>query len=220
MLHKTTLLASGMLAALMLTSASSYADSYYTPAHRDYDQRQSQNRGSFKKAAKRACKSEIRNQIQSDRHHVQEINFDRDAFYIRDVHNGKTKVSGQGQLLTGKHRRVNFDFKCMYNNYNDRITRASYHQTSDDRNKPDYTKEMGQACNREIFRHVLQNHGSASNIKINDRDLRQWRESRAETGMSGHGRFVGGRGKTRRFEFSCIYNHRQGYTRNVWVAVH
>lgn len=224
MLHKTTLLASGMLATLILTSTSSYADSYSTQAqsHRDYYQGEvwDGNRGTLKKAARRACKSEIRNQIQADRRHVQEINFNRDTFDIRDMHNGKTKISGQGQLLTGKHRWLSFDFKCVYNNYSDRIARASYQQKSGDWNKPDNSREMRQACNREIYRHILRNHGSATNIKINDRDLRQWRESRAETGMSGHGRFTGGRGRTRHFEFSCIYNHRQDYTRNAWVTVH
>ena len=219
MLHKTTLLASGLLATLMLTAASSYADSYYAPAQRDYYQGQTLDRGPLRKAAKRACKSEIRNQIQSDRRHVQEIKFNRDSFDIRDGHNEKTRVSGRGQLLTGKHRRVDFDFKCTYNSYNDRITRASYSKKSDDWNKPDYSREMPQACKREIQRHILRNHGSATHIKINNRDLRQWRESRAETGFSGHGRFTGGRGRARHFEFSCIYNHRQDYTRNAWVAV-
>jgi hypothetical protein len=228
MLHKTTLLASGALTALMFTPAASYAEAYYkyTPSSPGYSQdRVRGERGerwesdSSRKAAKRACKGEIRDQIWSDKRHVEKVKFNGGSFDTRNVSNGKTKVSGQGQLLTGNNRWVNFNFNCMYDSYSNRILRASYRKTSDNRNQPDFNRETRQACSREIFRHILQNHGSAKHIEFNDQNLRRWRESRAETGLSGRGRFEGGRGRTRHFEFSCIYNHRQGYTRNAWVTV-
>ena len=164
MLHKTAFLASGLLATMMLTPASSYADNYYsTPANRDYAPYQSEvpDKISYDKAAKRACRREIRDQIHSDRHNVQDINFDRDSFDVREAYNGKTRVRGQGKLLTGKRRWLNFDFKCTYNSYNDRVTKASYRWTSGDQSRPAYDRAMPQACKREIYRHILRNHGSA-----------------------------------------------------------
>ncbi len=215
MSRKTTLLASGMLAALMLVSAVSYADSYYTPHRPGYGQGQDSSR----KAAKQTCKREIRDQIRSDRRNVQKIKFDGDTFDIRNVSRREIKVDGEGQLLTGRHRWVNFDFHCVYNRRNDEITRASYNKTSNNWSQPDYNQEAKRACKREIDRHILDNHSSASYIKFDDRGLKRWHESKAEVGLSGQGRFEGGRGRTRHFEFSCIYNHRQGYTRNAWVNV-
>jgi ADP-ribose pyrophosphatase YjhB (NUDIX family) len=211
MFHASPFLAGVALAALMLTSTMSYADQYYTYPNRDYTTR---------KAIKQACKREIREQIRADKRHVEKIRFSSDSFDMRNLSNGRTRTRGQGQLLTGRGYWVDFDFKCVYDNYTSRVIRASYHKTSDKDERPDYDRDTRQACSREINRKVLRNHGSATHIRFDDRSLRGWRESRAETGLSGHGRFVGGRGKARHFEFSCIYNHRQGYTRNVWVSVH
>lgn len=221
MSHKITLLASGMLAAMMLASSAAYADKYYTSPSSSYPAYgQDWRQGSINKAARHACRREIRNQIHSDRRHVQDIKFDKSSLDTREASHGKTKVKGHGRLLTGKQRWVEFDFKCKYDSYNNRLVRASYSKTSQDRHQAGFDQEMRQACNKEIFNHILRNHGSASHITIDDRNLRRWRESGAETGWSGEGRFLGGRGRTRHFEFSCIYNHRQRYTRNTWVTVH
>lgn len=197
----------------MLTSAASHADRYYTSASHDY------GHGSIRKTAKQSCRREIREQIRSDRRNVQKIKFNGDSMDIQSMSRRGLKVNGQGQLLTGRNRWINFDFHCVYNRHNNEITRASYHKTSNNWSQPDDNQEAKRACKREIDQRILDNHKSASYIKFDDWNLKRWHESGAEVGLSGQGRFEGGRGRTRHFEFSCIYNHRQGYTRNAWVNV-
>ena len=180
----------------------------------------SDERPDYHREVKQACKHEIRDQIRADRRHVQKIKFDADNFDVRKLSNGNTRIRGRGQLLTGRNHWLEFDFKCVYDNYANRLIRASYEKTSGQDKQPDYDRDTRQACHREISRKILRNHGSATHISFDDRSLRSRRESRAETRLSGHGHFTGGRGKTRYFEFSCIYNHRQGYTRDTWVDVY
>jgi hypothetical protein len=212
-LQKTALLTSGILTGLMLTSAASHADSYYTPSSKDY------GRDSIGKTAKQSCKSEIRDQIRSDRRNVQKVKFNGNTIETLNTSRREITVNGQGHLLTGRNHWVKFDFHCIYNHHNDRVTRASYLKTSNNWNQPDDNQETRQACKREIDNRILDNHGSASHIKFDDGGLRRWQESVAEVGLSGHGRFIGGKGRNRHFEFSCLYNHRQGYMRNAWVSV-
>ena len=85
--------------------------------------------------------------------------------------------------------------------------------------KPDYGSEGYHACERETERKIRRKHESARHIRWDERSVRQWRESSNKTGYRGWGDFVGGKGRGRRYEFECIYNHKKHRVNSAWVNV-
>ncbi len=85
--------------------------------------------------------------------------------------------------------------------------------------RPDYGSEGYHACERETERKILRKHESARHIRWDERSVRQWRESSNKTGYRGWGDFVGGKGRGRRYEFQCIYNHKKHRVNSAWVDV-
>ena len=185
--------------------------SYYPPAS-----------GGDDKSIKRACKEQIREKIKSDRRDIRKVEFTRGSNRIQRESHARSSMTGRGRFLNRKQRWKEFDFNCIYNHNRDRVVSATYRkQSNDDQdwNKPESGHDGRRACKRKTDKKILKKHESASRIRWNERSIRQWRESGAETGYRGTGQFVGGRGRTRHYEFQCIYNHRKSEVNSARVDI-
>lgn len=207
---------SALLFGIVVLLSTAHGSSYYPP---------SSGSGGYNRAIKHACKDQVRERIWSDHRYIQKVEFTNDSFRIRRESNAKSRVVGKGRFLNRKQRWKTFDFNCVYSHPQDRITSATYKKISNDWsggqdwNRPDYDYDGRRACRHEIDRKILRNHESASQIHWNERSVRQWQKSSSETAYRGTGQFIGGRGRTRYFEFQCVYNHRRDDVNNAWINV-
>jgi hypothetical protein len=203
-----TIIVTGALAGTFLVSSAINARSYY-----DTD------RGN-RSEAKYACKDEIRERIWGDHRYIKKVEFTRGSFDFWQESYAKTGVRGKGRFLNRKDRWRHFNFTCIYSQDQDRVVSASYRKISNDWNNPDFDNNDGRhACRQEIDRKILRKHEAAHRIHWNDRTVRRRHEGNNRISYSGSGQFVGGKGRTRPFDFSCIYDQRRDDVINAWVDV-
>ncbi len=208
-------LLTGFLFGTLIGFSTVQASSYYAPGY-----------GNQNKDVKHACKERIRENVWSDHQYIQKVRFTRGSFDVWKDSQAKSVMKGKGEFLNRNGRWKTFDFKCVYSHRQDRVVSSSYRKISNDWNggqdwnKPGHGNNNGrQACKHEIDRKVLRQHESASRIRWNDRSVKKWSKPRGEIGFQGKGQFVGGRNRTRYFEFQCSYNPRYDDVTSSWVNV-
>ena len=177
------------------------------------------------KAAKHACKDRIREKIWSDHSNARKVEFHGGSLNTWRESNAKTGVKGKGRFLNAKRRWKEFEFKCVYSNPKDRIVSASYHKISGGWNDNDYgygydTKQARHACKRSVAHIIRQRHPNSSNVKWIDRTVRASRESNSRVRYEGRGKYVGGRGAHKTFDFNCIYDYRNDDIVRSSVNIH
>jgi hypothetical protein len=158
-----------------------------------------------------SCQKEVERRVRADRPRAREIKLLHDSMMEWQETDSETGVWGNGQVLESG-RSESFVFRCVYNYREGRLTSVDYNfqDPIGESTAPRYDANQGAswtaACKHSIHKKIREVHPNAQSIHIDAGNMKEWQESEQETGVSGGGQFVGGKGKNNKFIFRCVYS--------------
>jgi hypothetical protein len=169
-----------------------------------------------------SCQEEVERRLRSARPRAREIRILADSMMEWQESESETGVWGNGQVMESGSWE-SYVFRCIYNFRQGRLTSVdtNFQDPIGESSAPRYDAEQGApwtaACKHSIHEKVREAHPRAESIRIDAATMKEWEESEQETGVSGGGQFVGGRGNDNRFIFRCTYSlEKHSLTTSNW----
>lgn len=158
-----------------------------------------------------SCQEKVERRIRTDRPRAEKIQALADSMKEWQESDSETGVWGNGQILESG-RWESYVFRCVYNYREGRLTSVDYNfqDPIGESTAPRYDANQGApwtaACKHSVHKKIRETHPNAQSIHIDAGNMKEWEESEKETGISGGGQFVGGKGKNNKFIFRCVYS--------------
>ncbi len=158
-----------------------------------------------------SCQKEVERRLRTERPRAREIEILADSMREWQESESETGIWGNGQVMENG-RWESYVFRCIYNFRQGSLTsvETNFQDPIGESSAPRYDADQGAAwtaaCNNSIHQKIREAHPRAESVRIDAATMKEWQESEQETGVSGGGRFVGGRGNDNRFIFRCTYS--------------
>ena len=169
-----------------------------------------------------SCQKEVERRIRNDRPRAQSIEALADSMKEWQESGSETGIWGNGQVIESG-RRETYVFRCVYNYREGRLTSVDFNfqdpvgESSAPRSEADQGAPWTAACKHSVHKKIRETHPNAQSVHIDSGNMKEWQESEEETGVSGGGQFVGGKGKNNEFIFRCVYSStRHALTSSNW----
>ena len=172
-------------------------------------------------AARTACQDRIRDRIHRDRPKVERVRFGETEAW-RGA-GDRVRVRGEGRFLHRRNGWKDFHFKCEYSLDRDRILSASYRKEENGYGggggaSGDWRSRN--ACKKALSQRITDRHPNATAIGWLEHTLRTERLSGNRLRYAGKGKYRGGKGKRRSFDFQCVYDSRGNRVTRLRVDIH